>query len=104
MTAIAPNLARTLPKAARTAAGSLASAAKAAAEIPLAESAETPAARCSSFRATIATEKPSAPNFSATAVEIPVPNPTMTMVFDMVAPMLLSDDRVTALAVPRVSG
>jgi hypothetical protein len=43
----------------------------------------TPAARVASLRAIKATENPSAPNFSATAVETPGPKPTMTMVFDM---------------------
>ena len=41
-----------------------------------------------SFRATSATEKPSAPNFSATAPEVPGPKPTMMIVSD-IEPLIL---------------
>ena len=78
-----PSAARAFPTAARMAAGFPASAGNAAATMPFAFSALTPAARRSSFRATSATEKPDAPNFSATAVEMPGPNPTTRMVFPM---------------------
>ena len=78
-----PNAVRALPIAARIEAGSLASAANATAATPFAFSAATPASRRAWLRATSATEKPSAPNFSATAVEIPGPNPTITIDFAM---------------------
>jgi hypothetical protein len=72
--------------AARMAAGSPASAWKAAAVTPFACRARTPAASRASLRATSATPKPSAPNFSATALDTPGPKPTTTMAFGMGAP------------------
>src|SRR5579872_2583319 len=68
--------------------GSAASAGKEAAAMSFAFSAATPALRRSLFRAMSATWKPSAPNFCATALEIPGPNPTMTMVFDICPPQI----------------
>jgi hypothetical protein len=85
---IGPSAARALLIAARIAAGSAASAWNEAASIPFAFSAFTPAASFSSLRATSATEKPEEPNFSATAVEMPGPNPMTTMFF----PVGFSDD------------
>src|SRR5579864_2307303 len=80
-----PSSARRALIAARICAGSAASAGDVAAAIPLILSAATPAARRSLLRPTSPTEKPSAPNFSATAVALPGPKPTTTMFFDMVS-------------------
>src|SRR5580693_3499074 len=93
MAEIGPSSARALAMAARIAAGSDASAENAAAATPLAFRAWAPVARRSSLRATRATAKPSASNVSATAVEMPGPKPTTTMVFDMGSPTpRLSED------------
>ena len=68
---IGPSAARTFAIMAFTDAGSPRSAGSAAALMPFAASAFAPATSLSSLRARMATEKPSAPSFSATAWEIP---------------------------------
>src|SRR5580658_10747013 len=81
MTVMGPSAARAFPTTARMADGSPALAGNAAASMPFAFSAFTPASSVSWFRATRATEKPDEPNFSATDVEMPGPNPTTRSVF-----------------------
>src|ERR1035437_3719140 len=75
MTVTGPSAARTLATIALTALGSPRAVGNAAALTSLASSAATPAASLSAPRATNATENPSAPNFFATASEIPGPYP-----------------------------
>lgn len=70
-TVIGLSAARTFAIMAFTDAGSPRSAGSAAALMPFAASAFAPATSLSSLRATMATEKPSARSFSATAWEIP---------------------------------
>src|SRR5215472_3054635 len=83
-----PHAARALRTASRIDAGSPALAGNAAASMRLPFRAVTPAASLSSLRATSATEKPEAPNFSATALEMPGPNPTTRIVFPTCPPMM----------------